>query len=135
MITESDKWKIREFVEGTSWSNLDWEDQASINDILEILKAFNDDPQLAIQYWKQADQKSDKAIRQYYLDTIKQMNITAELPIPKQAILDYFQGNQEDVNSFFERLQIHAQAISKEVFKTHFTDVVMEILGKQNAIH
>lgn len=134
MITENDKRKIAEFVNATNWSNLDWNNQAEINDLLDILKAFNNDPKLAVRYWTDADKKSNEAIKQYYLDTVQAMGLSTEQPISKAVMLNYFQGNQKAVDHFFDQLKADGKALAQKVFKTNFTDVVAQMLIERHTV-
>ncbi|MEL7123521.1 MAG: hypothetical protein AAFO07_29030 [Bacteroidota bacterium] len=134
MITQQDKWKIREFLKGTNWSTPDWSNEEKLKELCDILKAFNDDPQLAIQYWKEADQKSSDALRHYYLNAAQEMGFSIDKPISKKVVLNHFQGDQEAVNQFFTRLKTEAENISKQIFKANFTDVVMQILTKRHTV-
>lgn len=134
MITEQDRQKIWEFLKGTNWSTPDWTNEDQLAELLDILKAFNHDPQMAVEYWKNADQKSMEAVRQYYLDAAKEMGFSTASPISKETVFHHFQGDQKAVDHFFHELKTKAKAISSQIFKENFTDVVMQILAARHTI-
>lgn len=134
MITENDKRKIQEFITATSWTVPDWTDENEVTTLLDILKAFNNDPQTAIQYWKAADQKSSEAMRQNYANRLGEIGLTMEKKISNDVLLAYFDNSQQAVNDFKNNLRVEGQRISKQVFYDNFTVVVAQILGKKHSV-
>ncbi|MEM9885984.1 MAG: MobF family relaxase [Bacteroidota bacterium] len=94
MITQNDKRKIQEFTTATDWTVADWEDEKEVGSLLDILKAFNDDPQTAIEYWNKADQKANAAMRKNYSDRLAEIGFSTDKKISNTALLAYFDNDQ-----------------------------------------
>lgn len=134
MITETDKRKIQEFLKGTNWATPDWEDECQLTELLDVLKAFNHDPQIAIDYWNVADRKAQKAVNDVYRKAAQDLGFSLNKKISKEELLRYFGGDQEAVNRFFDEINAKGSQASRQVFHDNFTAVVKHMLNQKNTI-
>ena len=134
MITETDKQKITQFITNTTYEEPDWNNHSALSNVLDILKAFNNDPDLAAQYWNDADQKAKAAVKTIYRQTVHKMGLSLEHKISHADLLAYFNGDQLAVDQFFDDLQAKGQKASKQIFHDNFTAVVLHLLGQKNTV-
>lgn len=134
MITTPAKRKIQEFLDATNWSRPDWEDAEQVSKLLDVLKAFNNDPKTAIRYWKNADQKAKQAVENHYRTTIAKMGFSTKDPVSHKQLYYHFKGNLKAIDQFFIQLEAKGQAIAQQVFQENFSDVVLQMLARRNTV-
>lgn len=134
MTTESDKRKIVEFILGTGWQPVDWSDPIAVDMVLDILSHFDNDPQLAILYWKAAKQKADQAVTNHYISTVRRMGLPTDQKISKQTVLDHFKGDQNAVTDFFMQMQKEGKTIHSQILQDHFLEIDTSLLTQQTTL-